>query len=126
MNSKLKKILVVDDDPNMHRLIELYLNSEQYKITSVSSGRMALHKLKEAEFDLIISDIQMPQMDGIRMTEEIRKKNKDIPIIVISAFGKNSHSTQAREAGANLVIEKPFEQETLVDKIGAYINGKTD
>ena len=117
-------VLAVDDDPNMHRLIKLYLNRENFSVTTVSSGRMALHKLDTEEFDLVISDIQMPQMDGIALVEEIRNRNNDVPVIVISAFGTNFQANKALEAGANMVIEKPFEQEQLITIIEQQMNGK--
>lgn len=110
-------ILAVDDDPNMHRLMELYLASAAFRVTTVSSARMALHKLQHGTYDVLISDIQMPQMDGLDLARAIRARQMAIPIIVVSAFGGSSMVQQARDAGANLVIEKPFEQEDLIKKI---------
>ncbi len=116
-------ILAVDDDPNMHRLIKLYLKQENFLVTTVSSGRMALHKLDTTAFDIIISDIQMPQMDGIALVKEIRNRKKSIPVIIISAFGTNMQAKKALEVGANVVVEKPFEQEQLIRIIKQQLNG---
>lgn len=117
-------ILAVDDDPNMHRLLKLYLRAEVFSVTTVSSGRMALHKLDTERFELIVSDIQMPQMDGIALVKEIRARKNAIPIIIISAFGTQAQAQKALDAGANVVVEKPFEQEKLVKIIRQQLNGK--
>ena len=117
-------VLAVDDDPNMHRLIQLYLKQENFLVTTVSSGRMALHKLDLDEYDLVISDIQMPQMDGITLVREIRNRKNTVPVIILSAFGTHSQAKEALDAGANSVLEKPFEQEQLIKKIKQQLNGK--
>lgn len=116
-------VLAVDDDPNMHRLVQLYLKQENIVVTAVSSGRMALHKLDSDKFDLVISDIQMPQMDGIALVQKIRNRKNTVPVIIISAFGTQSQAKKALEAGANSVLEKPFEQEQLINTIKQQLNG---
>ncbi len=117
-------VLAVDDDLNMHRLIQIYLKQENFLVTTVSTGRMALHKLDSEEYDLVISDIQMPQMDGIALVQEIRNRKNTIPVIIISAFGTQSQAKKALNAGANIVLEKPFEQEQLIKTIKQQLNGK--
>lgn len=111
------RILAVDDDPNMRRLYELYLNLKVFDITSVSSARLALQKLKTEQFDVLITDVQMPQMDGISLIKKIRKEKNKIPAIIISASDTNEIRTSARSSGANLILEKPFEQEALIQSI---------
>jgi len=118
-------ILAVDDDPNMHRLIQLYLSARVFSVTTASTGRIALHKLHTHKYDLLISDIQMPQMDGWALVKEIRSRGCDIPIIIISAFGTDEQADQIMAAGANMVLEKPFEQEQLIETIEKLLNGKT-
>ena len=111
------RILAVDDDPNMHRLYELYLSLNVFDITCVSTARSALQKLGSDKYDLVITDIQMPQMDGITFIKEIRKSKNNIPTIIISASGAHTVASQASTSGANMVLDKPFEQEELIDSI---------
>jgi len=115
-------VLAVDDDPNMQRLIQFYLDSAAFTVTTVSSGRMALHQLETQSFDLLISDIQMPQMDGIDLVQEIRRNNSDLPVIIVSAFGKSTHEQQILDAGADVILEKPFEQQKLLEVINNLLN----
>lgn len=110
-------ILAVDDDPNMQRLLNFYLPANIFSVITVSSGRLALHHLSNREFDLVISDIQMPEMDGIELVKEIRQRNQNIPIIVVSAFGKLSQEQKILKVGANTILEKPFEQDKLIETI---------
>lgn len=119
---KIISILAVDDDPNMQRLIKFYLASKIFSVTTVSSGRLALHQLATQNFDLIISDIQMPQMDGIDLVKEVRRRNQSLPVIIISAFGKSVHEQQLLQAGADIILEKPFEQERLIATIDDLLN----
>ncbi len=108
------KILVVDDDPNMHRLITLYLKDAKADVVSASSARMALHQMTKQGFHLIISDMQMPQMDGIELVKRIRSAGSKIPVLIVSAFGASTHASAALQAGADVVLEKPFEQDELL------------
>ncbi len=125
MSSQTKlKILVVDDDPNMHRLINLYLKDSKAEVVTTSSGRMALQKMTKQGFHLIISDMQMPQMDGIELVKKIRSLGSTIPVLIVSAFGYYSHASKAIRAGANVVLEKPFERDELLRVIKQLIQKK--
>lgn len=119
---KMITVLAVDDDPNMQRLIQLYLDSTRFSVTSVSSGRLALNHLKNAHFDLLISDIQMPQMDGLDLVQEVRRTHSDLPVIIVSAFGKTTHEQQLLDAGADVILEKPFEQQKLLALINKLLH----
>jgi CheY-like chemotaxis protein len=110
------KILFVDDDPNIHKMVELFMRSEGYKITFAKNGRSALKFFELDIFDLVVTDIQMPEMDGLTLTREIREKNTQIPIIVVSAFGQEKLALEALPKNTT-VLNKPFEREKLIDAI---------
>ena len=111
------RILFVDDDPNMHRLVRLMFRNSPYKLETVSAARIALHKLNNNDFDLIISDLQMPEMDGITFLKELRAANHKQKVIIMSAFGLKQMTDVALANGASLILEKPFHKDQLFKAI---------
>jgi CheY-like chemotaxis protein len=109
----MKKILFVDDDPSMHKMVDLFLRNSDYELSWAKNGRSALKMMKDMNFDVIISDIQMPEMDGLTFLTELRKKNKKTPFIILTAFGQDKMSEKAIKSGASAVINKPFESKKL-------------
>jgi len=118
-----QRIIFIDDDPNMRRMVALYLGEENFRLETEGSPRVGLKKIKEQTYDLIISDIQMPDMDGFTMIRRIREFNTSIPILVISAFGEKDVMVKAREAGATEIIEKPFDRQKLIRLINKFTGG---
>ena len=108
----MAKILLVDDDISFRGALMATLEIAGHDITSAENGLEALEVLKENKFDLIISDIQMPKMNGVDLTKEVRK-NSQIPIILITGFSQIFETKQAFEIGANDFIPKPFEREDI-------------
>ncbi len=119
-----RRIIFIDDDPNMRRMVELYLNGEDFFLETEGSPRKGLIKIKEQPYDLVISDIQMPDMDGFTMIRRIREFNVSVPVLVISAFGEKDVMAKAREAGATEIIEKPFDREKLIRLINKFTAGR--
>lgn len=117
----MKNILFVDDDPSMHKMVDLFLRDLNYTISWAKNGRSALKMLKGNKYDLIISDIQMPEMDGLSFLQEIRKYNKKTPFVVLSAFGHERLSEKALKYGATAVLNKPFESKILQSTIAKFI-----
>ena len=106
MKAKYKKILIVDDDPNQIKLLKIYLKIFDLDISTAKNGRHALHILQSNEFDLILTDYQMPEMDGETMISKIRLELKfDLPIIVISA---NDNQLNFRQYKNIKILRKPF------------------
>lgn len=101
------KILVVDDDKEIVKAIEIYLGKENYKIIKAYDGEQALEKIKENEIQLVILDIMMPKKDGIETLEEIRK-NKNIPVIILSAKSEDIDKINGLNIGADDYVTKPF------------------
>lgn len=118
------RILFVDDDPNMHRLVELMFRDSPIELESVSTARIALHKLGKEKFDLIISDLQMPEMDGISFLKKLQAGAHKQKVIIMSAFGLKQMADMALANGASLVLEKPFQKEQLLSAI-SKISGKS-
>ncbi len=115
----LKKILVVDDDKDIVKLITKSLRYEQFETFSAYSGEEALSLLKENSIDFIILDIMMPGMDGLDACRSIRK-SYNVPILILSARDKEIDKIVGLEIGADDYITKPFSCQELILRIKAH------
>lgn len=113
-------VLVVDDDNDIRESIEIYLRNEQIKVISAKDGLEALEILQKEEIHLIIMDVMMPRMDGIRATFKIRENN-NIPIIMLSAKTENTDKILGLNVGADDYISKPFDPMELVARVKSQL-----
>src|SRR5262245_18089912 len=102
------KILVVDDDPLIIRSLCELLRIEKYDVTSASSGLEALQKLKDDPVDLVLSDINMPEIDGFKLLQEVKARYPDILMILITGFGTIESAVEAMKLGAYDYVTKPL------------------
>ncbi|MBS5883974.1 MAG: response regulator transcription factor [Clostridium sp.] len=119
-----KTILVVDDEKDIREIIEIYLINEGYNIVLASDGIEALEKLKKEKIDLIILDIMMPKLDGIRTCLKIRE-DKKMPIIMLSAKSEDSDKILGLNIGADDYIIKPFNPLELVARVKSQLRRVT-
>ena len=114
-------ILLVEDSPEVSLSVREILASAGHTTEEAASGKQALKALKGSTFDAIVSDIWMPEMDGIALLKEIRGAGNDIPVVVISGGAPNAPLTYtaplAATFGANMVVYKPFEKAELLKAI---------
>ena len=119
-----KHILVVDDDSYVRESTEEILRRRGYEVDTAADGKAALVKLDEADFDLILSDIKMPGMDGIELLEAAHGKYPDIHVIMMTAFGSVDNAVEAMQKGAIDYIQKgsadPAEIELVVERAPKY------
>ncbi len=117
-----KKILVVDDTVDTRDLVHLYLKTAGYTVFMAADGGEGLYQAKMDEPDLIITDINMPNLDGFAMIRELRatEQGANIPIIALTAYGEEQLE-KAREAGANEAITKPMNLEELVELVNSLL-----
>jgi two-component system chemotaxis response regulator CheY len=117
---KTLKILVVDDFPTMRRIIKNLLKDIGYEnVDEADDGVMALEKLRNSEFDLLVTDWNMPNMDGLALVQTIRADPymESLPILMVTAEAKKENVMAAAQAGANGYVIKPFTAATLEDKV---------
>ncbi len=119
MNTK-KTILVADDDKNICELIRLYLEKEGFSVACVYDGNMAVQNVLRSNFDAVILDIMMPEIDGIEVLKSIRKTS-NIPVIMLTAKGETIDKVLGLEFGADDYIVKPFEPKELVARLKAVL-----
>jgi len=117
------RILVVDDEIYIVHILDFSLGMEGYEVITALDGEEALQKVKEAKPDLIVLDIMMPKMDGYETCKVLKSSDetKDIPIILLSAKGRNVDMQTGYDVGANEYITKPFSPRKLVERINAML-----
>ncbi|ADP32821.1 DNA-binding response regulator [Bacillus atrophaeus] len=118
--SKETKILVVDDEARIRRLLKMYLEREEYEIEEAENGDEAIVKGLETDYDLILLDLMMPGTDGIEVCRQIREK-KATPIIMLTAKGEEANRVQGFEAGTDDYIVKPFSPREVVLRVKALL-----
>ena len=116
----MDKILVVDDDPNIVKFVSLNLNEAGYQVITAEDGRRALEKMKETPCDLAVVDVMMPYMDGLQLTEAL-KRDYDIPIIILTAKSNIDDKAEAYQLGTDDYLVKPFEPRELLFRIDALL-----
>ena len=117
-------ILVVDDEPQITRVLKTTLSSQGYGVRSASNGEEALHEMKNWPPDLIITDLRMPGIDGLELCRRVRVDSR-IPIIVLSVKGEESIKVQALDAGADDYVTKPFSVNELLARVRAALRRAT-
>ncbi|MDE5916772.1 MAG: response regulator transcription factor [Oscillospiraceae bacterium] len=114
------KILVVDDEMNIRRVVREYAEFEGYEVDEAENGMAAIDKVKNNDYDLIVMDIMMPKLDGFSTCKEL-KKSKDIPVIMLSARGEEYDKLFGFEIGIDDYVVKPFSPKELMARIKAVI-----
>jgi len=114
----MPKILVVDDEPDVVRLIEFRLQKEGFEVLSCGDGRIALQMIEDEKPDLVILDIMMPLMDGMEVLRQIRSRRATsrIPVVMLTAKTASVTVDEARQLWVSDYIMKPFDPDKLVEK----------
>ena len=113
----MNTILVVDDEPNYLIVISELLKEENYEVLTAPSGEDGLKVVEETDLDLVLTDMRMPGMGGLEFLKATKKHNKDLPVIMITAFGEVEKAVVAMKAGAYNYLSKPFNNEELLMNI---------
>jgi len=119
-----KRLLVVDDEPNLLRAVAACLKTENYEVTTARSGQEALLRVVESVPDLIISDIRMPGMDGYKLARQLRGSPRTalVPIVFLTAKDETADRIEGFRAGIDAYLTKPFEPDELIAVVNAIIN----
>jgi two-component system alkaline phosphatase synthesis response regulator PhoP len=114
-----KRILVVDDDEMVLMALDELLKPEGYEVHTFSRGKEALKSLDQEEYDLLMLDVIMPEMDGIELCKRIREREdyREKPIVFLTAKSREEDKVQCLEAGANLSLSKPISPDRLLEII---------
>ena len=107
------RILVVDDEEKMRRILELALVGMGHDVVQAGDGQEALDRLSEGNFDLVLTDLRMPRLDGVGLLQALRERGEDMPVIVLTAHGTVESAVEAMKLGAVDYIIRPFEMSTV-------------
>lgn len=117
----MAKILVVEDERDLNRYVASCLRNNNYDVTVAYDGEEALAKIEENKFDLILTDIMMPKMDGFDLADSIRITDKITPIIFMTAKDDKQSKMLGYTVGIDDYVTKPFDMDVLIMKIGAIL-----
>ncbi|WP_425906592.1 response regulator [Nitrobacter sp. TKz-YC02] len=120
MNAPASKVLIIDDEPPIRKLLRMGLTTQGYQIIEASNGKIALDLLKE-EPDLIILDLGLPDIQGHELLRMIRARKESVPIVVLSSRGDEAGKVQALDYGADDYVTKPFGMEELLARMRAAL-----
>jgi DNA-binding response OmpR family regulator len=121
MTENGNKILLVEDDQNFGDVLRSYLEMHDYEVTLAQDGERGLHAFLQGSFDLCILDVMMPKKDGFTVAREIREKDKETPIIFLTAKTLKEDVLKGFKIGADDYISKPFNSEELLYRIQAVL-----
>ncbi|HCT64253.1 MAG TPA: DNA-binding response regulator [Lachnospiraceae bacterium] len=116
----MQKILIVDDEENIRQIICKYGRFEGYEVFEAQNGMEAIELCRKNDYDIIIMDVMMPELDGFSACKEIRKF-KNIPVIMLSARGEEYDKIHGFELGSDDYVVKPFSPKELMMRIGAIL-----
>jgi two-component system chemotaxis response regulator CheY len=122
----MKKILIVDDSPTIRKLIGYILKKQEYVISEAEDGIDAMEKLGSLEADLVIVDLNMPNMDGIQFVKSLRSNyyHMDTPVIMLTTTKDEDLRRDALQAGVNLFLNKPVQPNFLIYKVESLLKGE--
>jgi len=120
-----ERLLVVDDEPNMLRMLKtILMDKTGYEVVTTNNPLEVNKLLQESHFDLVVTDLKMPLVDGIDLVDIIKKIDPGLPIIIITAYGTIETAEEAIQKGAYDFITKPFRKETILITIKRALEWK--
>ena len=115
-----RRILVADDDADIRHLLKTFLEEESYEVSEAPNGEEALEGIREGGYDLVLLDMRLPGMTGLDVLRQLREKQGDVPVILMTAYGSPNIAIQASSLGVYDYITKPFELDDVLLNINRY------
>lgn len=116
------KVLLVEDEPSLAKLLKVAIGDNFYSFSLATNGKEGLEIFKKISPDIVITDIMMPDMNGLEMAKELKQQNSDLPIIILSAYSEKEKLLNAIDVGVNKYFIKPFDPEELLEYICSLQN----
>ena len=120
-----QKILIIEDEPQLARLLQLELQFEQFESDIAHNGRDGLEKFKQGSYDLVLLDIMLPELNGLEVLQQIRSGASNVPVILLTAKNDVKDKVEGLNLGANDYVTKPFEFEELLARIRVNLRFST-
>ncbi len=115
------RILVVDDEPLVREVLHVFLSEDHHDLVMAENGRDGLEKFQSGEFDLVLTDRAMPEMNGVQLAKEIKKLKPAQPVVLLTGFGDLMIGAGEKPEGVDLIVSKPFTLNTLRDAISKSV-----
>ena len=119
-----KRILVVDDDQVVGKSFERVLTNKGYRVDTALSGREAFEKYAGADFDMVFTDLRMPDQDGLEVARRIKEMNPWLPIVVVTGYGTQEDEAKAKAIGVAEFLQKPLTP-SIIEEVAARIMART-
>ncbi|MFN3201898.1 MAG: sigma-54-dependent transcriptional regulator [Bradymonadia bacterium] len=119
-----ERILIADDEANLRKVLGMHLRKAGYKTQEVGDGQAALSHLEEDAFSAVITDLRMPQLDGMGLLKAIQSRWPELPVIMLTAHGTVDTAVEALKAGARDFITKPFEKDEILKVVSKAVNSE--
>lgn len=117
MSALLHKVLVVDDDPVVGKSFDRVLSQKGYVVITAANAQEALSKVRDGEYDVVFTDIRMPGMSGIELTERLKVERPWTPVVIVSGYGSKANQDQAAAAGVSSFLQKPLSPEMIEESL---------
>ena len=114
----------MDDDPDSRDILKRFLIPTEYKVETVKNGKEAVERLKCANFDLVLTDFEMPEMDGLALLSFVKSRYPDIPVILVTGRASGKTKKEALEIGVESVLSKPFTRDQLLAIVSKALTKK--
>ncbi|MCD4811883.1 response regulator transcription factor [bacterium] len=115
------KVLIVEDEPTLRKLEKRYLERNKIQVDEAGTGDEALEMLSISQYDCILLDLNLPEKDGIQVAKELREKQNDVPIVMVTARSQMYDKLRGFDSGADDYITKPFDMKELLARVKAVI-----
>ena len=122
--SKQPKILIVDDSQELLDIMCEYLETCGYTVHMTTESKDALRLIAATRYDIIVSDIHMPEMDGLELMARIKNKHPGLPVVLITGYSVSEARKIAMEKGADAFVEKPFHMKKIIEVVANLLNNK--
>src|SRR5512140_2481286 len=125
MNNTKLNILIVDDDKRMTRTLSDILRLAEHEVVEASSAIEALEKVKAQSFDCVLTDIRMPEMDGVELNRKLREIQPGLPVVLMTAYAADTLTRQGLDDGVVGVLDKPLDINNLLSFLGSMGRNRT-
>jgi two-component system chemotaxis response regulator CheY len=119
-----KNVLIVDDSPTVRKFVSVSLSMQGFNVMTACDGMDALEKLPQKKFDLVITDLNMPNMDGFELIKALREnpEYKELPVVILTSLGDEANKEQGAKLGVDSYVVKPFSLEKIQYEVSKYIS----
>jgi CheY-like chemotaxis protein len=125
MEKKISRILVVDDDHNILKVIQMRLEAEGYQVATAGQAEEAINLASDGTFSLALVDLKLPEQDGIEVMKKLQGLDPELPVIILTAYGTIKSAVEAMSKGASTYLTKPFDHQELLLKIKSCLKQRS-